>query len=167
MTDDEYFNFIATSGPEIQRRIMEEVMTKDLPDKEIIREADNIKTEVRQTTKAEMFGWGDFRRDHEEKWKILKNNNVVKIPVTTPIVWLDENDKRVSGTEKEMELYNNEAMMIYADDVIDYLRSGDVAEDKEDIDPLTGQSAYEKEVSNIWSDAKADAKATMIERREK
>ena len=167
MTDDEYFNFIETSGREIKKRIMEEMMVKELSNEDIKKESDNIKTEVRRTTIIEIFGWGDFRQKNEKQWDVLRKYNAVKIPTKTPIVWLDENDKKATATEEEMEFYNNEAMKIYAEEIIDYFKSGDVSYDKETINLLTGQSDYEKEISEIWSKANADAKKAVIEKREK
>jgi hypothetical protein len=171
MTDDEYYNFVRTSGKEIKRRIMDDVMPKELSDEDIKKEVSNIKSDVRSKTKTEMFGWGDYRSNYPEKWNKLLTNGVVQVPPTSNVSWIGEDKKgntvRETLTDDEMKGFNKKAMEFYGDMAIEYLNSRDAIEDKKNFDVVTGGSVFDATVTLIWSDAKEQAKGELIENRGK
>jgi len=162
MTDEEHYLFVLKSGPEIKRRIMNEVIGKDMSEEEIKKEITNIKSEVRKQLKIETWGWGDFRKGNSDKWDVLKANDAIQIPVTTPIDWMTDDGKAVA-TEEEMTKYNNRAMEVYAEYVLEYLGQ-DAPIDKKP--SSTGEIVYYKAIDNMWTNAKAVAKGKIIEDRE-
>ena len=164
MTNDEYYDFVSKTGMDIKQRIMDEVMTKDMPDDEVKKEISNIKADVRKRAKVEMFGWGDFREKSPDKWLKLKNNNAMQIPVTTAIEWMTD-DGKIKATKEEMVDYNNIAMDNYADFISDYLNE-DANTDMKEINEATGNIVYDDVIKTLWSNAKAIAKGEVIYKRE-
>lgn len=163
-TDEEYYNYVLTSGQEIKRRIMEEVVPKEFTEEQIKRETDNIKNEVRQKTKVEMFGWGEFRMSNPDKWKMLKENNAIQVPVTSPIEWMTDEGKTLA-TPEEMSKYNKKAMNYYSQYMDEYLKS-DAPNDKKEINETTGETWFYTTVKSLWQMAREDAKYEIIEERQ-
>lgn len=164
MNDDEYYNFIKISGQEIKRRIMEDVMPKIMDPEEIKKEINNIKSDVRQQVRVEMFGWGDFRLENPDIWLRLKQNNAIQVPATSRIEWMTD-DGKVRATDKEMEQYNKIAMSRYAEMVMEYLGQ-DAAYDKKEVNVMEGITQYEATLQKLWTRAKEAAKGQIIEERE-
>lgn len=162
MTDDEYYNFIKVTGPEIQSRIEGEVISKKLPDKEARQEITNIKAAVRAQAKVEMFGWGDFRTERPKDWETLKKNNAIQIPATTVIDWMTD-DGKTKATEEEMVDYNDKAMNFYYDNVVDYLSE---EPNKDETNEVTGGLVYNEQLDRLWTKARSAAKGEIIEERE-
>lgn len=158
MTDDEYYNFILVSGQEIKRRIMEEVMTKDYPDEMIKKKTDNIKTEVRNKTKIEMFGWGDFRMKNPEEWKIIKDLGAIRPPRDYQELVI--NRKPVALDEQQLNDFNNLLMQEYTTKVLRYIKRGSekIKSDKETIDAIKGMSKFDIEMNKRWAEAAETAK---------
>jgi hypothetical protein len=166
MTDEEFYNFVRTSGTEIKRRIMEDMMPKELSDDEIKKESDKIKTEVRQNTKTEMFGWGDFRMANPEQWKILKDNNAIQTqPKTiedTPI----SDTEMYKFTEEDVVVINNRAMELYTKEMIKYINSteGKNAKTKVIMTPKGTIMEFDFAVDKIWTGARSQAKGEQLEK---
>ena len=118
MTDDEYYNFVKTSGKEIKSRIENEVMPKDLDAIEAKKEITNIKSDVREMVKTEMFGWGDFRISNEKTWMELKKNGLIQVPQTKIQDLRIDEKKVISFSEEDVAEINKRAMDFYSESVL-------------------------------------------------
>lgn len=85
LTDDEYYQYIRLSGQAIRNRIENEVMTKELPQEEVVRAVNSIKTEERKRAREMMFGWSGLRTEYPEAWAFLTKNNLLPTRSTVKI----------------------------------------------------------------------------------
>lgn len=169
MTNQEYYDFVLKTGKEIKQRILDEVVPSKLDDEEIVKEISNIKTEVRNKFRTELFGWGELRSNYPEDWKIMKDNDALQVSKSTLEVTVNEAKVRIGKEKgipsKDLEMFNNKTMEYYRKEIIPYLKSNReiLDADKRDIDEKTGKSYYEKELEKAWSQATNDAKSDMID----
>jgi hypothetical protein len=164
MTDDEYYEFIKKSGQEIKRRITDEVISKNLPDDDVEKEITNIKTEVRNQFKTELFGWGQLRSEHPNDWKILRDNDALQVPKSSEELKLGKEKMRIGSKNgvpsKELEDLNSAAMETYRGLVLKYLQNTEtVSKDKTKFDPQTHKSNYEIKIDDMWRASIATARA--------
>jgi hypothetical protein len=163
MTDDEYYEFIKKSGQEIKQRITDEVMTKDLSEDDIKKEITNIKTEVRNKFKTELFGWGQLRQQNPSDWKLLRDNDALQVPKSSQEITIGKDKIRLGEKggipTKELEDFNNIAIEEYRKRIINYLRSPErVKRDKAKTIPDKEISVFEEKISGIWSESLSIAK---------
>jgi hypothetical protein len=164
MTNDEYYEFIKKSGQEIKRRVTEEIMTKNLSEDDIQKGVLNIKTEVRNKFRTELFGWGQLRHDHESDWMLMKNNDALQIPRNSVKITIGKEKIRFGEEKgvpsKELEDFNNIAIEEYRKKVIKYLRNSDaVKANKTKIDPITEVSKFDEKMNEIWIESIKTAKS--------
>jgi hypothetical protein len=162
MNDDEYVKFVQVSGTEIKNRIITELMPRtDLEPEQIRNEVNNIKSEVRKQVKATLFGWLDIKKDHPKDWNTMVESNAVPIPESLVEVEID--DKKVRLDKVQTEEFNKKAVEYYRQYVIDYLNDKEVVKADQDIDSETGDSYFRGYIRDYWSEAKANAKADMVD----
>jgi hypothetical protein len=166
MTNQEYYDFVKISGPEIKRRIEEEVMSKNISDDDAKKAISQIKTDVRAMTNVEMFGWGELRSKYPEDWKLMKNNEALQLPRSSQVIVVGKEKIRIgekSGVpSKELEEFNNTAMDEYRRRVINYLKNTEkVARDKVKLVPDKDISVFEEKIGEIWTNAIGTAKTKM------
>ena len=167
MTDDEYFEFIKKSGQEIKQRITNEVMPKNLSEDDIKKEIVNIKSDVRNKFKTELFGWGQIRQAHPDDWKLLKDNEALQIPKSSEELTIGKEKMRIGEKggvpSKELEDFNNTAMEEYRKRVVNYLgRTESVTRDKARIIPAKEISVFEEKINTIWSEVLDIAKNKTV-----
>ncbi len=169
MTDDEYYNFVFTSGPEIERRILTEVMPKTMNDEDAKKEADKIETAVKKQTKIEMFGWGDFRMANPEEWKILKDNGAIQIPHGS-IEDVRIDDKTVyTFTEGDLQEINKNAMNYYAGEMIKFLKTEEGRKSKTKVVLTTtgAEMAFDMYKDQLWAATFSTAKGERLKKQTK
>jgi hypothetical protein len=163
MDDFEYMDYIRESSLRIKERVMTELMPKDLTWEEIDKKITSIKEETRKLVKAEMFGWGQFRTDNPQVWKKLSDNRAIQIPETTPVRWVNEDDKQDKATKEEMVQFNKDAFKVYSEMALEYIND---KPNKTELNPVTGEFVYIEVLKELWSGAKSHAKGLLIEKRE-
>lgn len=160
MTDQEYYDFVRVSGQEIKSRIEKEVIEVGLKDGEAKKAVSDIKSEVRQKVKTEMFGWGDLRMKYPNDWLLIKNNGALQVPKSSEELLI--NDKKVRMTEDQLKEFNGSAMELYRLSILDYFRKNNIEADKKRIiDNITGDTQFDWQIKNRWSNATTKAKAQM------
>ena len=165
MDDNEYYNFIRTSGQAIKQRINDEVIKPQLPEDEAKRVAESIKTDERKKFETELFGWGQLRSTHPEDWKVMRDNGALQNPITFTKVPVGAKEQRI-GTAKgiptpDLEEINNNAMELYRKLIIPYLSNKEkITKDKKAIVelPAGDKSVFDVVVDNLWSKAISTAR---------
>jgi len=167
MTDDEYYNFVKTSGQEIRRRIEEDVMAKNLSNKEAKQEVTNIKSQVRKQVKTEMFGWGEFRATDEEAWGILNDYGAIPVPQTSIQDVTISEKETYEFTEEDITTINNNAIKSYSKEMIKYINSKDGQRTSTSPRPIimTNEGRvfeFDYIQNQIWAGAKRQAKEERL-----
>jgi hypothetical protein len=158
INDVEYMNFVRVSGQEIARRIEQDLMVNEdkLTPLDIGKAITNIKSDVRASVKAGMFGWREWQAADPKFWQILIDNNAVQTPITSK-TFKGEDTKR-NLTEEELVEYNKITMDTYISLMKEYLADPSSKDDKEDVvDESTRETRFQRKVQGIWSEAKAEA----------
>lgn len=166
ITDVEFMNFIRVSGQEIARRLEEELMVNEaaMSPMEIGRAIKSIESDVRQKTKAEMFGWREWQTSDPKFWQEMINNRAVQIPISPKSLPIGE--KKIPLTEEQLAEYNNIAMSKYIESLKDYFSDKREVEDNkaEMYDATTNTTVYDWRVKGLWQMAREAADWAMIEK---
>ena len=167
INDVEFMNYIRVSGLEIGRRLEEELMPNeaDMSPIDIGKAIKNIESDVRQKTKAEMFGWREWQSADPKFWQEMIDNRAVQVPVSSKTFTL-EGRKKISLTEEQLVEYNKTAMGKYIESLKEYFSDKSEVEDNktEMYDVTTNTSVYDWRVKGLWGMAREAANWEMIEK---
>lgn len=145
----------------VSKRMAETVTVKDGKGQEILITGiqDDIQTmweNSRKDARTALFYWGEVKENMPKEWDIIAKNKAYQPYLSS---------KKVDGkalTKDQLYRFNTIASTYYAPMVAEYLKSDYVKFDKQDIvDEETGQTAYDKELKDLWQIALEDAEADM------
>jgi hypothetical protein len=147
----------------VEKRKADRITTKNTKGEEevvtgIQEDIQTIWEKARRDARTALFHWGVVKESMPKEWSVIERNKAY-MPY--------ESSKEIDGvllTPEQLYKYNTLATTYYAEWVTEYLQSDAVKYDKEDIfDDETGETSYEKELKDIWSDALEEAEANIQE----